>query len=223
MRDLLSYGSSPFGAPERSKLYSLETWNSISMATPDNPRKCKVTLATELFEREAHVEKGNKAKTNLPIDDIEFRRLYADQTVTQWCQWASVVGFIPLQIIDVLSISAVQAKMVHSLCQIYGKDFEHEALSSILSGLIGGSVTGLVSQSLVGSLIRNIPVVGGTMSILTLPAVSYATTYAVGAVFIRHFEKNLSMSELSFDEIEDFFIEQFKKGKVLYKNRKASA
>ena len=53
MRDLLSYGSSPFGAPERSKLYSLETWNSTSMATPDNPRKCKVTLATELFEREA--------------------------------------------------------------------------------------------------------------------------------------------------------------------------
>ncbi len=223
MRDLISHCLKRVGALQDGKLYSWQIWNSISMPTPENPRKCKVTLATELFEREAHVERGDKTKINLPVDNLEFRRLYADQTVTQWCQWASVAGFIPLQIVDMLSISAVQAKMVHSLCQIYGKDFEHEALSSILSGLIGGSVTGLLSQSLVGSLIRNIPVVGSTVSMLTLPVVSYATTYAVGAVFIRHFEKNLSMSELSLDEIQEFFIEQFKKGKALYKNRKSSA
>ena len=168
------------------------------------------------------MEKPQERKTPLPSGSADFRRLYADQTVHHWCQWATLAGFVPVPVIDILSISATQAKMVHSLCQIYDKQFEREALASIISGLVGGSLTGLVSASLAFTLIKNIPVVGSTFSALTQPAVAYGVTYALGAVFIQHFEANREMSELSVKEVEEYFLEQYKKGKAFFNKKKST-
>lgn len=196
--------------------------NNSPSPDPNGASDCKLRLATELFEREAHVEKPPETTIPLPISDKNFRRLYADQTVKHWCQWASVAGFVPVPVIDILSISATQAKMVHSLCQIYDKQFHREALSSVISGLVGGSLTGLVSASLAVTLIKNIPVVGTTVSLLTQPAVAYGITFALGAVFIQHFEADREMSELSVKEVEDYFLEQYKKGKALFSKKKST-
>lgn len=187
-----------------------------------DPIACKAAQATELFANEALVENPVNQQHTLPTANKDFRRLYANQAVHQWCQWATVAGFVPIPGLDMLTISAAQAKMVHSLCQIYDKQFEREALSSIISGLLGGSLTGLVSASLAYSFIRNIPLVGSTLSSLTQPAVAYGATYALGAVFIQHFEKNLAMSDLSVKEFEQFFSDQFKKGKTLFKKTPVS-
>ena len=188
---------------------------------PHNPTvKCKAKLATELFSREAHVDPPPDATTPLPLSDKNFRRLYADRTVHHWCQWATVAGLVPIPVVDILSVSATQAKMVHTLCQIYDKRFEREALSSIISGLVGGSLTGLVSASLALTLIKNIPVVGSTLSTLTLPAVAYGATYALGAVLIQHFESDREMTELSVKEVEQYFLDQFEKGKALFSKKK---
>ena len=183
---------------------------------------CKVALATELFAKESHVEKPSDTQA-LPTSDKNFRRLYADQTVHHWCQWATVAGFVPIPVVDILSISAAQAKMVHSLCKIYDKQFEREALSSIISGLLGGSLTGLLSAGLAFTMIRNIPLVGSTLSSLTQPAVAYGATYALGAVFIQHFEKGLKMSELSVKEVEQYFIDKFKQGRAAFRKKAPAA
>jgi uncharacterized protein (DUF697 family) len=188
---------------------------------PSSPRKatneCKSKLATELFAREAHVDPPpGSTLPPLPTSDKNFRRLYADRTVHHWCQWATVAGFVPVPVIDILSISATQAKMVHSLCQIYDKRFEREALASVISGLVGGSLTGLVSATLAFTLIKNIPLVGSTFSALTQPAVAFGATYALGAVLIQHFENDREMSDLSVKEVEQYFLDQFKKGKALF-------
>jgi uncharacterized protein (DUF697 family) len=182
--------------------------------------ECKAKLATELFERESHIDPPQGAKDPAPNTDKNFRRLYADRTVHQWCQWATMAGFVPIPAVDLLSISAVQAKMVHRLCQIYDKRFERDAISSIISGLVGGSLTGLVSAGLAFTLIKNIPVVGTTMSTLTLPAVAFGATHALGAVLIQHFENDLEISELSVKEVEQYFLDQFEKGKALFHKKK---
>ena len=187
-----------------------------------DPIACKAARATELFANEALVKNPVVQKHTLPTTNKDFRRLYANQAVHHWCRWATVAGFVPIPVVDVLTISAAQAKMVHSLCQIYDKQFEREALSSIISGLLGGSLTGLVSASLAYSFIRNIPLVGSTLSSLTQPAVAYGATYALGAVFIQHFEKDLAMSDLSVKEVEQFFSDQFKKGQALFKKKPIS-
>lgn len=190
--------------------------------TPREATTCKVALATELFAMESKVDKPADAKP-LPTSDKDFRRLYAEQTVHHWCQWATVAGFVPVPVVDVLTISAAQAKMVHSLCKIYEKQFEREALSSIISGLLGGSLTGLLSASLAFTMVRNIPLIGSTLSSLTQPAVAYGATYALGAVFIQHFEKGLKMSELSVKEVEQFFIDKFKQGKAAFGKKAPTA
>jgi len=187
------------------------------------PGECKAKLATELFEREAHVDPPPDATAPLPISDKNFRRLYADRTVHHWCQWATVAGFVPVPVVDVLSVSAAQAKMVYSLCQIYDKRFEREALSSIISGLVGGSLTSLVSASLAYTLVKNIPLVGSTLSTLTLPAVAFGATHALGAVMIQHFESDREMTELSVKEVEQYFLDQFKKGKAIFSKKKLVA
>jgi len=197
--------------------------NTDPLSQDNATAECKARLATELFEREAYVEKPpKKAVIPLPITDKNFRRLYADQTVKQWCQWSSVAGFVPVPGVDILAISATQAKMIYSLCKLYDKKFHREALSSIISGLLGGGLTGLVSASLAFSLVKNIPIVGSTVSAVTMPAVAYGITYALGAVFIQHFEADREMSELSVKEVEDYFLEQYKKGKASFSKKKTA-
>jgi uncharacterized protein (DUF697 family) len=57
----------------------------------------------------------------------------------------------------------------------------------MLGALIGGSVSASATPSLAG-LTRMIPVIGPTVAAITMPLVAGASTYAVGKVFIQHFE-----------------------------------
>ena len=93
-----------------------------------DPIACKAAQATELFANEALVKNPVLQKHTLPTTNKDFRRLYANQAVHHWCRWATVAGFVPIPVVDVLTISAAQAKMVHSLCQIYDKQFEFDYL-----------------------------------------------------------------------------------------------
>jgi uncharacterized protein (DUF697 family) len=138
----------------------------------------------------------------------DFRRLLADQTVQNWSQWATVAGFIPIPLLDVVTISGVQIKMIYDLCRVYDIPFEKRKVRAILSGLSGGGVTTVASASLSASLIKNVPVVGTALAAVTQPAMSYATTYAIGTLFVRHFESNGTLVAMSAESLRAAYQEQ---------------
>jgi len=147
---------------------------------------------------------------------VDFRNKSAHQTVNSWSQWAAVAGFIPVPLVDATTIAGVQVKMIYDLCQTYEVEYKKELASSIIAALASGGVTTILSTSIGTTLARYIPVIGPTVSLVTLPALSFASTYAIGVTFIKHFENHGSLLDFDADRTKDFFNEQMAKAKSFF-------
>jgi uncharacterized protein (DUF697 family) len=107
--------------------------------------------------------------------------------VHEYMGWAAGGGLIPVPLLDLAAISLVELKMVHSLANLYGVPFQRSAAKSIVGALIGGAGTFVVAAP-AASLVKLVPIVGSIAGMVTEPAIAAAATYALGKVFIRHFE-----------------------------------
>lgn len=173
--------------------------------------------ADQVFESEV-----NASGSKIPDGDslvIDYRRKLADATIMNASQWATAAGFITLPGIDTLTISGVQLKMVYDLCKIYKVAFKKEAVLAVAGAALGGSLTTTASFSVASFGLSKIPYVGSILSIATQPAISFASTYAVGTIFIKHFENNGSLIDFDLDSTKAVFDEQFEKAKALYKSQ----
>jgi uncharacterized protein (DUF697 family) len=83
-----------------------------------------------------------------------------------------------------------------------------------LAALIGGSFPTSVAP-LVISLTKMIPLVGSTIGAVSLPLVSGASTYAVGKVFIQHFESGGTFLTFDPETVRAYYAEKLKEGKTI--------
>ncbi len=63
---------------------------------------------------------------------------------------------------------------------------------------------------------KQVPIVGTTLAAITQPAMSYATTHAIGAVFVRHFESNGTLMTMSAEALRASYQEQLDKAKSMF-------
>ncbi len=116
-------------------------------------------------------------------------------------------GLIPLPGVDPAAISGVQLKMVHSLSKLYGLPFSRDAAKSVIGALVGGGGAVVLSAPM-GSMIKAVPVVGQIAGTLTQPALAAATTYALGKVFIQHFETGGNLLDFNANDLRAYYGEQ---------------
>jgi hypothetical protein len=168
--------------------------------------------ATQALHDEVHQSTDNG-------EGVDFRNKMAHQTVTNWAQWATVAGFIPVPILDTAAISGLQIKMIYDLCKIYDVEFKKELVISIVGALVGGGVSTLFTSSLASTFTRHIPVIGTTIAAITQPALSYGTTYAVGVTFIKHFENKGSLIDFDISKAKNAFTQELSKAKNVFKKK----
>src|SRR6185295_2119591 len=114
---------------------------------------------------------------------------------------------------DLAAVFAVQLKMVSTLSKQYGIPFAHDRGKAIIGSLVGGAVPAAGGPPL-ASAIKAIPVVGTTVGVIALPAVAGASTYAVGKVFIQHFESGGTFLDFNPDQVRTYYTEEFEKGRA---------
>jgi uncharacterized protein (DUF697 family) len=125
---------------------------------------------------------NQSADLSRPTKEAEAMRV-----VREYIGWSTGAGLIPVPLVDLAAISLVELKMVHSLANLYGVPFSRSAAKSIIGALIGGGGT-FVLAAPAASVVKFVPVVGQFFGVLTEPAIAAAATYALGKVFIQHFE-----------------------------------
>jgi uncharacterized protein (DUF697 family) len=168
--------------------------------------------AEEVLNDEIHTQAdGNQ--------NIDFRHQLAQQSVKNWAQWATVAGFIPVPLVDTAAITGLQIKMISDLCKIYKVEFKKELVLSIMSSLAGASVATMFSTTIGSTFARYIPVIGPTIFAITQPALSYATTYAIGVTFVKHFENKGSLIDFDATSYKEFFNEQIAKAKKIFQKK----
>jgi len=121
--------------------------------------------------------------------------------IVKWSRISLLTIAVPNTVLEYVVISGIQAKMLQEVSKVYGVPFKADAVKVIVGSILGGSVAYFLSD-FYSSWIRSIPIVGKPISFLTEPAIAYVTTYAVGLVFLEHFERNGSFQNIDLESIK---------------------
>jgi len=143
--------------------------------------------------------------------------------VKTWSQWAVVAGMTPVPVLDIIALSGAQIKLIQLLCKHYDIPFEKKVAVAVATGLIGGTLTSAVATGVTRIMVKSIPVVGQIFDWTVEPALSFGSTYAIGATFVKHFEADGNLLNFKSEEMKDFATEQFLKGKKLFQGKKNAA
>jgi uncharacterized protein (DUF697 family) len=146
----------------------------------------------------------------------------ADKVVRNYALGSIVPSLVPVPMLDLAAVTAIQLKMLHSLAEIYGIPFKQEFGKSAIASLAGGTVA-LSTARVVSSAIKAIPVVGSLVGAATMPVINGGTTFAVGKVFIQHFESGGTFLTFDAAKVREYFETQFKEGKALIASAAAPA
>ena len=149
----------------------------------------------------------------------ELRRLKCDMTISKHVGAALGFGFIPLPLIDFVGISGVQLDMIYRLCRIYDIDFSTQAARSVIAALIGA---GVPLQPILTSSLKAIPGIGTAAGLFAAPTLAGATTYALGRVFVQHFETGGTLLTFDAAKMRAHFESALSEGKNVVSNMRGN-
>jgi uncharacterized protein (DUF697 family) len=135
------------------------------------------------------------------------------QLVRDHLPWSAGAGIIPLPGIDLAALLAVQLRMLAKLAYLYEVPFREQAAKSVIASLLGVALPASFAGGIASS-VKTIPLVGTLFGIATLPALGAAATYAVGKVFITHFESGGTFLDLDPAAVEAHFRAEFAKARA---------
>ena len=132
-------------------------------------------------------------------------------------------GLIPVPLLDLATIAGVQLKMLSRLSQLYGISFSEHRAKNIIAALVGSVGTATLATGTIASMIKVIPGLGALASVAALPIVAGGSTYAIGKVFVQHFEAGGTFLDFDPAKTKQYFAEQFKEGQKVAMEAKRAA
>jgi uncharacterized protein (DUF697 family) len=117
---------------------------------------------------------------------------------------------VPLPLLNVAILGGIQLRMLNKLAAHYEVDFEEQRANAIIGTLGGVSMAGAAV-----SLLRLIPGVGTALTAMSALAVTPASTYALGQVFIKHFESGGTFLTFDAEKAKGDYEDQLEEGKRL--------
>lgn len=148
-------------------------------------------------------------------DPLEEREEQAVAITKNYMMGAMAAGLIPAPAIDLAAITGVQLKMIHALANHYDIEFREHVGKSIIGSVVGGWGVASIATGALFSLMKTIPVIGTTAGIVSLPIVAGASTYALGKVFIQHFESGGTFLDFDPGSVRGYFSEMYKEGEKI--------
>jgi uncharacterized protein (DUF697 family) len=148
-----------------------------------------------------------------PMTD-EHRDELAEQLVNRFSAWSAAAGVIPVPVVDVIAVGALQLQMVRLLAQIYDIPFSDHLGKSVIATTISSIIpAGAAAPTAVGlaSALKFLPVLGTSVAALTMPAMSAGATYMLGKVFILHFASGGTLLDFNPAEYRNFIRNQHPK------------
>lgn len=140
----------------------------------------------------------------------------ANDIIMDYVMWSAGTGLIPVPLVDMMAMTVIELKMLKKLTELYRIKFSEHRGKSLIASLIGGVHAGLLA----GNLLKFVPVFGLASVILPMPFIAGAITYAVGKVFVQHFEAGGTLLDFNPPKMEKFFAEKYKEGHLVISDRK---
>ncbi|MDM8551312.1 YcjF family protein [Desulfobacterales bacterium HSG2] len=181
----------------RKRLYDPIQEESDVSASPEDP-------AAD-FHKES--EKTNDAERAVQLfSDDKSKEARADEIIKNYVAWSAGAALIPLPAIDMVAVTLIELKMLKELCDHYEIPFSEQIGKTLVASLIGGFHAGAFS----GSLLKLVPVFGLTVATASIVVLSGTLTYAVGKVFVQHFETGGTLLNFDPSKMKAFFAGKYR-------------
>lgn len=153
--------------------------------------------------------------------DQGVRDLYERATHQQIVAHAvTAAGLGALPAVDLVAVTAVQAKLVHALARIHGQVLDRRVVGEFL-GLVGaGIATGYVSRALGRTVAKLIPGWGQTIGAVWGASASGASTYALGKAAVYFFARRRDGLRVDPESLRAVYREAMEDGRSLIGKRK---
>jgi uncharacterized protein (DUF697 family) len=149
----------------------------------------------------------------------------AYEIVGSYWKWSAVSGLIPVPILDVAVVTGVQLKMIADLAKLYGIPFREDLAKSVAGSLLGAASAPFLSTATLGVLspaLKFVPGIGTVLGVITMPGFNAAATYALGRVFIQHFESGGTFLDMDPEKVREHFQKEFEAAKAQPKREAAT-
>lgn len=160
-------------------------------------------------------------------DKAQLRDHKAMDIVRKHVLIAMGAGLVPVPVVDIVAITALQMKMLKDLAEFYEVKL---AGTQVTYSMIGSATAGIGAPvaitPLLTSLLKVIPGFGTAAGVTSMPIVGGASTYALGKVFVGHFEAGGTLFTFEPAKVRErmraYYMEGLKKAEEL-KNKPSGA
>lgn len=166
-------------------------------------------------------ELHDDASLAVPELSFEERLAQTDALVRKHAMAAAGIGLIPMPLVDFVALTGLQANLLRKLSAFYDVPFSEELGKKLVGSLVGGYAPVALAMP-VASLLKSVPLIGQTTGVLAMSIVSGASTYAIGKVFVQHFESGGTFLNFDPSAVREYFREQFREGRTVVSKKKAA-
>ena len=146
-------------------------------------------------------------------DPVAERHEAAARIISSAARWSAASGAIPVPVVDMVALAGVQAKMIIDLSQLYGHRASGEVTRGLVSVLLGTLLPAGATGALLGSGSKLVPGWGWVVGMASLATLGAAATYAIGKIFVRHFESGGTLANFSAEAVQEDLKAEFSKAK----------
>lgn len=146
----------------------------------------------------------------------EERQNVALHSIKNHAMTAMGIGMIPVPVLDLVALTGVQLNLLRKLGDLYGLKLSDQLGKKLIGSLLSGYFP-LAVAAPVASVLKFIPGVGMAAGVLAQSTLAGATTYAVGKLFMRHFESGGDFLDFRAAEMGKRLREEVQEGKEFLK------
>jgi uncharacterized protein (DUF697 family) len=155
----------------------------------------------------------NEQKSTGNGDEVTAVENSANAIVKNYMYWSMGSGLIPFAVLDLAAIVAVQLKMLSRLSDLYEVKFSENQGKSIIAALTGTLGAHALRRSAFTGFLKSIPILG-LVGMFAMPIYAGAVTYAIGKVFIQHFESGGTFLDFDPAKVKEYFSKLYEEGRT---------
>lgn len=137
------------------------------------------------------------------------------KTIKSYVWLTGAAALIPIHYLDLATISGLQLKMLAKISKIYDVPFQENLGKAAIASLAGSAIPHAAAAGTIGSLLKAIPGMGGVAAAPLTVVFAGAYSWALGNMFIQHFESGGTFLNFNPKEVEEYFKTQFEEAKKI--------
>lgn len=119
---------------------------------------------------------------------------------------------VPTLLAEWVLLPAIQLVLIRKLCDIYGQKFVINAAKAKISIFLSWLFI-LSTADAFSVVLRHVPFIGTSWRRVSTALIGSASTYAIGKVFILHFESGGTLLSLDPEKTRQYYSQQFAKAR----------